>query len=610
MSGRSARGFGLLGHGLLRHGRLGLVLAAAGVLAAVTLCWSATAGAAPKSGAATSAPPSTLTLFVAPKHGDSQALILKSHIAGGGVETGKSVCFFVVTTQFGKADDVLIGTATVSDTTPTPDLVYEPTWTGTQEFVAKLSTGIRPCAATTAPRPTATSADPSATVHYRVVTSTSGPLEAKANPQRPLSVIGKVFGGSALFVVAAIWAMLLAFLGLVALRLRRVGVARAGGVLVAGEGEAARRPRWWQWQGTAQKRVPVLRSQRVVLVALGLVWLADGALQFQPLMFGKGFVTGVLLPSAQGNPSPVADSITTMAHFLEPHIAAWNVLFATIQVLLGVGLLLGLRFRPVLKPMLVASFAWALLVWWFGEGLGGILAGLSPFAGGIGCVWYVYVGMLAWPRRVGAGASKSAGGGLFGDAGARIGWGVLWVGGAALLLEPANLAGGALSSALKSAESGQPGWYASVLADAAHLLGTSTACSVAMAAVMLVVGLGVALGWHTRVLRRILCGVGALLAVAIWIFPEGLGGIPTGMGTDPNTGPLMVLAAVGLYLSHEALGERRFPLLSGAFADRPWRRVAAAVGPRSTGSAAMELSNRGSLPPGAEGVTAGYRPTR
>ena len=44
------------------------------------------------------------------------------------------------------------------------------------------------------------------------------------------------------------------------------------------------------------------RIARRSQIGLGLLWLIDGILQFQPYMFGKAFVTGVLLPSAAGQP--------------------------------------------------------------------------------------------------------------------------------------------------------------------------------------------------------------------------------------------------------------------------------------------------------------------
>jgi hypothetical protein len=290
--------------------------------------------------------------------------------------------------------------------------------------------------------------------------------------------------------------------------------------------------------------------ERVVQVLLGLVWIGDGVLQLQPSMFGRDFVTGQLLPAAQGNPAVVAGSITAMGRFLEPHIALWNALFATIQLAIGVGLLV----QRTVRPALAVSFAWSLGVWWFAEGFGGLLTGTaSPLTGAPGAVLlYVLIGIAAWPRcardrdrGVGSGV------GLFGARGARGVWALLWVGSAALLLQPANLAGGALRSALVAAEGGQPRWYAWILARAADAVGRhGTVLTLAVAVEMLVVGAGVALGWRSAGVL----GAAIVVATAIWVFPEGLGGILTGRGTDPNTGPLLALAGLAWYRSRPEPG--------------------------------------------------------
>ncbi len=287
--------------------------------------------------------------------------------------------------------------------------------------------------------------------------------------------------------------------------------------------------------------------ERLVQVLLGVVWLADGALQLQPFMFGRGFVTGMLLPTAAGNPGPVAGSITAMARFLGPHIAAWNALFAITQLAIGAGLLV----RRTVRPALAVSFVWSLLVWWFAEGLGGILTGTaSPLTGAPGAVLlYVLVGLLAWPaseERTGTQPGSGVGGGLLGGFGARIAWAGLWAGSAALLLQPANLARGALRNGLEAAKAGQPGWYASVLSGTAHVLGPyGVPLTLALAAEMALVGIGAAVGWRLPALL----GVATVLAVFIWVFPEGLGGVLTGQGTDPNTGPLLALVALAWYRS-------------------------------------------------------------
>lgn len=293
-------------------------------------------------------------------------------------------------------------------------------------------------------------------------------------------------------------------------------------------------------------RTTTASPQRLVQILLGCVWLADGALQLQPFMFGRGFVTRMLMPTATGNPAPVAASITAMARFLEPHVAAWNALFAATQLAIGAGLLV----RRTVRPAIAVSFIWSLAVWWFAEGLGGLLTGTaSPLSGAPGAVLlYVLVGLLAWPVREERQGEqwRRGGGGLLGGTGARVAWAGLWVGGAAALLQPANLAGGALRNALLAAKAGQPGWYASLLSGTAHVLGPyGVPLTLALTAEMALVGIGVALGWQAPALL----GVATILAILIWVFPEGLGGVLTGQGTDPNTGPLLVLAGLAWYRS-------------------------------------------------------------
>ena len=78
----------------------------------------------------------------------------------------------------------------------------------------------------------------------------------------------------------------------------------------------------------------------MLLWALGLVWLLDAALQFQPYMFTSSFVTDIIEPAAAGNPSFLAGSITWAAHLMGQHIAIYNAIFATTQLLIAVGLFL------------------------------------------------------------------------------------------------------------------------------------------------------------------------------------------------------------------------------------------------------------------------------
>jgi hypothetical protein len=74
----------------------------------------------------------------------------------------------------------------------------------------------------------------------------------------------------------------------------------------------------------------VARATRLGQVILGLIWLIDGALQFQPYMFGKSFITGVIDPNAVGQPAIIAEPITWIAKLIEPHVGVFNAGAATI----------------------------------------------------------------------------------------------------------------------------------------------------------------------------------------------------------------------------------------------------------------------------------------
>ena len=145
---------------------------------------------------------------------------------------------------------------------------------------------------------------------------------------------------------------------------------------------------------------------RRLRLALAAVWLLDAALQYQPFMFTRAFGQSLAV-SAQGNPHVIAAPITWSAGIIEQHPAVTNAAFATIQLIIA----LGIAWRPAVKFALAASVAWSVAVWWLGEGLGGILTGsASPWTGAPGAVIiYALLAMLLWPGGRNAPASFVAG---------------------------------------------------------------------------------------------------------------------------------------------------------------------------------------------------------
>lgn len=285
---------------------------------------------------------------------------------------------------------------------------------------------------------------------------------------------------------------------------------------------------------------------RIVQVALGCLWILDAALQFQPRMFGSDLINQMMLPNAAGQPAPIAWSITQLAHFLRPDAGVWNFFFGALQLVIGVGML----FRRTVKPAIVAMAIWAFGVWWFGEGFGMLLTGgASPLTGAPGAVLlYPLVGLLVWPTETSSDvapgiASSAAATGPLGAAAPLFAWSGFWALSAVLWLFPANRAGGSIGSTLRDAASGEPSWYAhfeSSLANALPHQGSLVPWLLAVAS--LVIAAGPLLSRRPRPFLA----AGVVLQLAFWVSGMALGGILTGMGTDPNAAPLVVLLAFAM----------------------------------------------------------------
>jgi hypothetical protein len=283
-----------------------------------------------------------------------------------------------------------------------------------------------------------------------------------------------------------------------------------------------------------------------------VAWLIDGILQFQPYMFAKTFVTGVIMPNTVGQPGVIATPITWIAHQIEPHVALFNAFAATAQVLIGLGLL----YPRTVKPALLASFAWALAVWFSGEGLGGIFTGdASPLTGAPGAaLLYVLVGLMCWPTSSASDTDgeRSARLGLIGELKARVIFGALWVGLAALWLFPANDGGSSVHDTIAEVPSGA-GWLTDTLNSAASATsGLGTAIAVAMAIVSCAIGIALWRGWHVATFLSISIAV----SLIFWVFGQGFGGVLTGEATDVGSAPLMILFAAMLLAVTPRAGSR------------------------------------------------------
>lgn len=285
--------------------------------------------------------------------------------------------------------------------------------------------------------------------------------------------------------------------------------------------------------------------RRWLQLTLGVIWLLDAALQYQPYMFSRAFATQTLAPTAQGNPAPVAGSITWSAGLIADHVVVANAVFATVQVLLA----LGLFWRRTVTTALVASVVWSVAVWWLGEGLGGALTGgANPLTGAPGAViLYALAAVLLWPRartepEPPAGPRSVAAVSPLGDTVARLLWLVLWGSLAYFAVQPADRAADGPHDAVAGLASGEPGWLVSLdHIVASSLAGAGQTFAVVSAVVLAIIALGV---FAPPPLTRATLVLAMLVGAAYWVLGENFGGIFTGQGTDPNSGPLLILLAV------------------------------------------------------------------
>ena len=279
---------------------------------------------------------------------------------------------------------------------------------------------------------------------------------------------------------------------------------------------------------------------RGIQVALGLIWLLDGALQFQSFMYSHAFLAEVIEPTALMQPGWVRQPILWASHLVGQDLALWNTLFALVQCAIGLGLI----YRPTVKPALALSFAWALVVWWFGEGFGMVLMNMgSPLVGSPGAVvLYAVVGVLVWPSPQGDGRS-AVGDGALGDRGGRIAWSAVWLCSAALWTTALARPVYSISGALIEASGDSMPWLGGLQRSLATTL---TGAGKPIAAFLLVLSLVLAAGVWSRWRRETLL-LGALISFVYWTLGQSLGGLTSGSATDPNIGPLFLLLAVALW---------------------------------------------------------------
>ena len=281
-------------------------------------------------------------------------------------------------------------------------------------------------------------------------------------------------------------------------------------------------------------------TRRGMRMTLGVLWLIDAGLQFRPAMFSGRFATDVLSPAAEGQAPFVSVPVEHVAHLVHEHPALFNAAFASLQLVIGIGVLM----RRTVVAALCTSMVWALAVWYLGEGLGGLTgpnAALLTGAPGAALL-YVVLAAAAWPTAWSGNRDPPPAQWL------AFAWAAYWVGGAILQVWHGPRTGPDLAATVAEGANGAPGWLSRFDFSAARNVGHVSA-AVLDGFVVLQVLVGLAAFTPAR-LRQVAAVVGALICCGFWIVGGGFSQLFSGLATDPGTAPLVVVLAFAMFDSN------------------------------------------------------------
>ena len=269
--------------------------------------------------------------------------------------------------------------------------------------------------------------------------------------------------------------------------------------------------------------------KRTITVCLGGLWLLDGILQLQPAMFTNAFVSTVLAPNLQNQPSTIESIVAFGIHLFSSNIFWWNLASALIQLLIGIILIFPFQ-EKVQRFGLWLSVGWALVIWIFGEGFGNLFTGSATFYTGApgSALLYLILALCliySFHRRLPLIA------------------GIVFILGAILNLMPMFWQPTMLSMlTMTPSISAALGTFGSQ--------GTMICNLIAVDALIL-------LGFFLIfIANRSVAWITILFLLAVWGIGQSFGGLqtfPIGTATDPNSAPLLILFLLPLFFTRSSL---------------------------------------------------------
>lgn len=321
----------------------------------------------------------------------------------------------------------------------------------------------------------------------------------------------------------------------------------------------------------------LILSRSKITKILGILWLIDGLLQLQHQMFTSSFTSNVIDLAAQGQPKFVVFPVHLFVRFFLTNPILFNGISAAAQLIIGV-LILNKKYSRI---GLIASILWGLFVWAIGESYSSLFNGHALIMmGAPGAVFiYVILALAVLPSKSKDDLSSQSPPFWLAYA-----WALFWIGGAVYQMLPGQNSVSALSAMISSNASGQPGWLASLDYNVANKIDgfgkyihatsnmhmTSQQMSmmqihsgsggwfiVLLVLIQLFIGLAVFL---PKLYRNYVIVLSFILVSIYWFVGQSLGGIFTGLATDPNAAPLYIILGLAV-MSIDNLKSKTYLLL-------------------------------------------------
>jgi hypothetical protein len=285
----------------------------------------------------------------------------------------------------------------------------------------------------------------------------------------------------------------------------------------------------------------MLLSLKRIRQILGVLWLIDGLLQLQPLMFTMNMVNKVIDPITSGQPALIASNLQWIVTIITKNLVAANIIIALVQITLGILLLSGRWTRGTV----IVSIFWALLVWYGGEGMSQLLTGqASALTGAPGAVLlYPLIGLLVYPSK------NDPEQDLITRTTFRWLLAGFWLLAALLQLQPYWWQSGQISGAI-SGMIGMGGGNNFIVDPILNTIASTTAAIEVPLNILLIViflALAISLVVVKDAQRRPVLIVSLIVSALIWYATQALGGIFTGMATDFNSGLLLVIMTLACW---------------------------------------------------------------